>query len=126
MSTFRKIVLGFLTFLANICILSFFVMMIPMFYSSIFDPTLFEGNGELVGLVVFIQSLVTFFGFLLGFGLLIYYFKHINKNTKLNLEENEPAKWMFISVIGFTIGQFAYWYLKIWKEPKQLTSQSDV
>ncbi len=123
MSRIKKISLGALTLLANICILSFFVMMIPMFYSALFDPNLFEEYGDNVGLAVFIQSGITFFGFLLGFGLLFYYMMHINTNPHLNKEENEPLKWLFITFIGFTIGQLIYWYFKIWKNPKENISE---
>lgn len=124
MSEVKKPALGVLTVLANLFILSF--LLLPVFFFGMLETPTNPSNvrHETAGILFQLNIWLVSFGFFLGFGLFLYYVNHITNNQKINRKKYNHVKWILFTFLGFTFGQFIYWYLKIWKEPEEYYAQT--
>jgi hypothetical protein len=125
MSKSKKITLGILTFSPLIGIVLYFISFFAIFNSmemitgemgtieshedmEMMMSGVFGGMG-----VAFLILLLTM---LVSVGMVIYYIIHIVNNKQLDQEKNEHLIWIAVTLLAGYIGQFIYWYMKIWKE----------
>lgn len=134
MSKNKKILLGILTFSPIIGMAFYFICFIGMFAtiggmvpSEIGaeaelhpqDMTAFMGMMGTAMIILLCTVLVTI-------GMTVYYIVHVINNEQLDKEKNEPIIWVLLVLLAGYIGQFVYWYMKIWKENPNDSSLDNV
>lgn len=84
------------------------------------DPFVMEDNfGYFAGTIGFAIGILLL-SILISIGMTIYYIIHILNNEKLDKEKKEHLIWVFVTLLAGYIGQFIYWYMKIWKDEPEV------
>lgn len=121
-----KILLGILTFVPLVCIISYLGVFFSFFF-EIFDAA---HNSQEIRSVhrpedIFPQNFVLLFGLILmtlvsSLGLLIYYIIHVMRNPKLNANNNQQLVWALIILLSGFIGNIVYFFMEIYPLPNDL------
>lgn len=120
MSKQGKVFLGIVSILPLILLVVYFFIFLNVFSTSFMQTTQKNGPPTFV-LNGWNELLVTIASFIaVTLGLLIYYINHVISNEKI--DGPDRIVWVLIFIFAGIIGYPAYWYMKIWREPKERSS----
>ena len=125
MSQTSKIVLGIITIIPTLLAGFILVSTLSMVMGMVAEmpnhhdvaPTFLFGN------LFTIISLSIAAG-TLSLGLIIYYIVHTLSNR--NIDKNMQVVWILILIFTSTLGSIVYWYMNIWRDQSELTSDQTV
>jgi len=116
-----KIILGILTFLPLLFVISFLGFIIINFFSMFFSQE------PVMPLMLFSYlSYILPYVFpiiLLSMGLFVFYIIHIVQNALLDTEKR--ILWVVVMFLAYGVAIPTYWYIHIWKDNSSKVSNAD-
>lgn len=107
-----KIIIGILTIWPFLYLLFFMI-----FFFSAFFSLQSHGDSNFLGSNFIILFGLHFFTIIMSMGLLVFYIINIFRNDRV--KSDQKTLWAVILFMGNMIAMPVYFYLFIWKEPKQ-------
>lgn len=120
MTRSKKIWIGILTILPGVLFAGYGIFILLMMVGMMGVQATGNRNDPPDGFFIMmpVAMAIFFIGFALTTAITIYHVIHISKSETMS--SNDKLMWILIVLLLNWIGDVVYWYLKIWKEPKEL------